>query len=211
MYYIQDVKIAIDANGNGLVVWTQFDNRSNNVWCSRYTAGSSWGTPTLISTNNNPNNRYSGNYDPQIAMDAGGNALLVWNYQDQMGGISIWSNRYNFGSGWGEAALIKADVNTVNAYNPQITIDASGNALAVWYQLDYYQIDGSTRTNIWSNRYTVGNGWDKATLIGSDASDPSTPDRFSSPQIAIDPNGNALAVWMKGIGTRSDIASNRFE
>jgi hypothetical protein len=107
--------------------------------------------------------------------------------------------------------LIKTQDNTLDAYSPQFAIDASGNALAVWYQHDYHPADDSDQLNIWSSRYTVGSGWSTATQVGSDAFNNTKPFRLGRPQIAIDPNGNALAVWMKGIGTRSDIASNRFE
>jgi hypothetical protein len=47
---------------------------------------------------------------------------------------------------FGTAALIETD-NAGGAHAPQIAFDASGNALAVWYQSD------GTRDNIWSNRY----------------------------------------------------------
>ena len=47
---------------------------------------------------------------------------------------------------WGTAALIETD-NAGGASTPQIAIDASGNALAVWSQSD------GTRDNIWANRF----------------------------------------------------------
>ena len=54
-------------------------------------------------------------------------------------------------SGWGTAVLIETD-NVGNAYNPQVAVDESGNAIAVWKQFD------GTRSNIWANRYVVGEG-----------------------------------------------------
>jgi len=44
------------------------------------------------------------------------------------------------------AALIRND-RAGDAVSPQVAFDASGNALAVWYQHD------GTRANIWANRY----------------------------------------------------------
>jgi hypothetical protein len=47
---------------------------------------------------------------------------------------------------WGTAELIETD-NAGTAYKPQVAIDSSGNAIAVWYQND------GTRHNIWANRF----------------------------------------------------------
>jgi len=50
---------------------------------------------------------------------------------------------------WATAALIERN-NTGHAFQPEIAVDAAGNALAVWAQND------GTRYDIWSNRYTDG-------------------------------------------------------
>jgi hypothetical protein len=47
---------------------------------------------------------------------------------------------------WGSPVLIETD-NAGDARYPQIAVDSSGNALAVWAQSD------GTRFNIWANRY----------------------------------------------------------
>ena len=188
-------KIAMDANGNALVVWRQFDGTRDNIWSNRYTDGTGWGTAALIETDNAAS--ASG---PQIAIDTNGNALAVW---QQAGGTgeSIWSNRYTAGIGWGTAAVIQ--INAGPAYSPQIAIDASGNALAVWWQ------SGGTRLNIWSNRYSAGTGWGTAALIETDNAGMFSNPPFS-PEIAFDATGNALAVWLAPDGTRSNIWSNRY-
>jgi hypothetical protein len=188
-YYPQ---IAIDTAGNALAVWYQSDGTLLNIWANRYTAGTGWGTAALIETDN------SGSaYDPQIAIDAAGNALAVW---DQTNGTrsNIWANRYTAGTGWGTAELIETD-NTGNAYFPQIAFDTAGNALAVWHQSE------GTRFNIWANRYTAGSGWGTAELIETD-----NAGIAYYPQIAIDAAGNALAVWQQSDGTRYNIWANRY-
>ena len=59
---------------------------------------------------------------------------------------------------------------------PQVAIDPSGNAVAVWSQSN----------GIWSNRYTPSGGWETAEAIGGTG---------IRPQVAIDLSGYALAVW----------------
>jgi hypothetical protein len=60
---------------------------------------------------------------------------------------AFWANRYTASSNsWGTAALIETD-NADSAFHPQIAVDGSGNAIAVWYQFD------GMRSSIWANRY----------------------------------------------------------
>ncbi len=184
-------QIAIDASGNALAVWKQFDGSRNNIWANRYTPGSGWGTAELIETDDAGDARY-----PQIALAANGNALAVWLQFDGTRN-NIWANRYTPGSGWGTPELIETD-DASNAYTPQIAIDASGNAMAVWRQSD------GSRYNIWANRYTPGSGWGAAGTIES-----GTGDAYD-PQIALDTNGNALAVWLQSDGIRYNIWANRY-
>ena len=121
-------------------MWSQFDGTRSNIYANRYTAGTGWGTAALIETDN-----AGVASNPQIAFDAGGNAIAVWSQFD--GARSIYANRYTATTGtWGTAALIETD-NAGDALEPQIAVDASGNAIAVWQQYD------GTRYNIWANRY----------------------------------------------------------
>jgi hypothetical protein len=184
-------QIALDASGNALAVWEQYDGTRYNIWASRYVVGTGWGTVTLIETDNG-NAQY-----PQIALDTSGNALAVWQQYDGTR-YNIWANRYATGTGWGTAAPIEIE-NAGGAFYPQIALDASGNALAVWYQYD------GARYNILANRYVVGTGWGIATLIETDNAGNAT-----TPQIALDANGNALAVWEQSDGTRYNTWANRY-
>lgn len=79
-------------------------------------------------------------------------------------------------------------------------MDTGGKAIAVWQQSD------GTRDNIWSNRYIPGSGWDAAELIETD-----NAGNADNPQVAINSNGSAVAVWSQSDGTRFNIWSNRYE
>ncbi|MGC2166119.1 MAG: hypothetical protein WA632_08920, partial [Gallionella sp.] len=183
-------QIAVDADGNALAVWQQYDGTRNNIWANRYTAGAGWGTAELIETDTGDAG------EPQIAIDAGGNALAVWEQNDGTH-YNILANRYTAGAGWGTAEPIETD-DTGDAYIPKIAFGSSGNALAVWQQYD------GTRDSIWANRYTTG-GWGTAGLIETD-----NAGNASYPQIAFDTSGNALAVWYQHDGTRYNIWANRY-
>jgi len=187
-----DPQVAVDGSGNAIAVWYQFDGTRDNVWSNRYVVGTGWGTATLIETDDLGPARF-----PQVAVDGSGNAIAVWQQHD--GAIwKIYSNRYVVGEGWGTATLIDSD-NSEPAYRPEVTVDGSGNAIAVWYQHD------GTRNNMWSNRYVIGTGWGTATLIETDNSGSAY-----EPKVAVDGSGNAIAVWKQNDGTRDNIWSNRY-
>ncbi|MCP4002506.1 MAG: hypothetical protein GY727_16520, partial [Gammaproteobacteria bacterium] len=84
-------------------------------------------------------------FSPQIAFDGSGNAMAVW-YQHDGTYDSIYANRYVAGTGWAGAATID-DVTAGNAWSPQVAVDGSGNAMAVWYQ------DDGTNDSIYANRF----------------------------------------------------------
>ena len=184
-------QVAIDASGNALAVWAQHDGTKYNILTNRYVTGTGWGAAELIGTDN-----VGGAYNPQLAIDPSGNAMAVWRQPDDFRN-NIWANRYVAETGWGTAELIETD-NVSGAYSPQLAIDPSGNAMAVWEQYD------GSRNNIWANRYVAGTGWGAAELIETDAGN------ANYPQVAIDPSGNAMAVWRQSDGTRLNILANRY-
>jgi hypothetical protein len=183
-------QVAVDAVGNAVAVWGQWDGTRWNIWANRYEAGTGWGSAVLIETDNSGNAVH-----PQIAVDVAGNAVAVW-YQSDGTWENIWANRYEAGTGWGSAVLIETD-DSGSASGAQVAVDGAGNAVAVWDQLD------GTRYNIWANRYEAGTGWGSAVLIETDNSG-----SVSEPQVAVDGGGNAVAVWYQNDGTRNNILAN---
>lgn len=186
-------QIAVNASGNTVVVWQQDGDAGpgvrHDIWANRYTA-QGWGTAVLIEG-------AAGNAtQPQVAIDASGNALAVWQ-QAGATGDSIWSNRYTAGAGWGTPVMIQA--NSEFAQSVQITMDANGNALAAWVQIN-------TGYRIWANRYTPGTGWGTAALIDTN----STADQADAPDIAFDASGNAMVVWTQSNASVSSIWANRY-
>jgi hypothetical protein len=192
-------QIAIDAAGNAMVVWAWASASgppfSYNVWANRFTAGSGWGSAGPIDADN----ATTANPAPHVAVDGAGNAMAVWHRPDG-GWDSIWSNRYAAGSGWGTPVLVETD-NTNSARDARVALDANGNAMAVWIQSD------GVRNNAMANRWTSGTGWGTAVLIETDNAGPALEAR-----IAIDPSGNATAVWSHRniAGFTYDIYANRW-
>ena len=183
-------QVALDASGSGLAVWEQSDGARSDIWSNRYTPSGGWGTAERIEVEDGDA------FDPQVALGASGNGLAVCEQSDGVRS-DIWSSRYTPTGGWGTAERIEATDG--DASNPQVALDASGNGLSVWEQLD------GARSDIWSNRYMPTGGWGTAERIEADDVGPAI-----RPQVGLDLGGNGLAVWSQFDGTRTNTWSNRY-
>jgi hypothetical protein len=197
-------QVAMDSTGHAVAVWSQIDGPSNNanIWANRYVPGTGWETATLIETDD-----VGPATAPQVAMDSTGHAVAVWSQLDRdrldrtpdNSWGNIWANRYVPGTGWGTATVIETD-NSGTANTPQVEMNGSGQALAVWSQSD------GTRDNIWANRYVPGAGWDTAAPIEIE----NVGDAVN-PEVAINDTGQAMAVWLQSDGTRDNVWANRYD
>ena len=188
-------QVAIDASGNAIAVWYQYDGAHFSIYSNRFDAVSgNWQSNATLLENNDSGDAFL----PQIVMDTNGNAIAIW---EQFDGShhNIYTNHFNVITGnWQGTTLI--DSASGSAYSPQIAIDSTGNAIAVWRQFD------GTDHSIYSNHFdTTSGNWQGVTSIEGAAGD------AYSPQIAIDPDGNAIAVWRQFDGTYFNIMANYFD
>ena len=188
-------QVAVDDRGNAIVVWQKNDGARDSVWSNRFVSGAGWEGARLIETYDN-----GSVWNAQVAMDRDGNAVVVWQQHDGLR-KNIGANRFVKEVGWGMAELIETE-NLGDARDPQVALDRNGNAVAVWLQGD------GVRNNIWANRFVKESGWGTAELIETD----NTGSAWG-PQVAVDSNGNAVAVWsqLRDGNTFFDIWSNRFQ
>ncbi|MCI1192805.1 hypothetical protein MOJ79_13240 [Calidifontimicrobium sp. SYSU G02091] len=179
-------EIAMDASGNAVAVWEQNDGTFLSIYANRYTAGSGWGSAQLIES------MTGDTYQPRIAMDSGGNAIAVWSSQYDR----IHANRYVAGGGWGTAQRLDGAIGG----NPDIGMEPSGSAIAVWQGSD---INGA---GIYARLYSTGSGWSAPQLIGIG----NGADSVNNARIAVDGSGNAIAVWSQSNGTSYNLTANRY-
>ncbi len=171
-------QVVVDRGGNATVVWQQFDSTSWNVWANRYTQGSGWGSPRLVETDSPGHaNR------PALAIDDSGRVVVVWAYCNSACTTSaLMATRFVPGSGWETPSQI-----STGGYdsNPDVGVDASGNAIAVW--------DCGGGCGIYGNRYVPGTGWGSEFGIATQCS--GCGDSHFDPRVDVHPNGNATVVW----------------
>ncbi len=168
-------QVAFDKEGNAFAIWEQEGNNKNrSIYVNRFISGSGWGSAVLLE------NKNEDAMCPKIAIDENGNAIAVWR-QKESNAYSIYAKRYTAGSGWGSAVLLENKNSDANC--PQIAMDNEGNAIAVWSQKD------NNVYSIYANRYSAGSGWGNAVAIEK------YEKSADSPQIAMDSEGNAIAIW----------------
>jgi hypothetical protein len=129
-------------------------------------------------------------YEPKVAEDPSGNALMVWTRSD---GTNLRvQTRFRAANGTlGPTVTISTAGR--DAYEPQLAVDASGNAIVVWTQFD--GANGRTHAAF---RPAGGSFAADQTISpgGRDA---------VAPHVSIDSAGKAIAVWYAFDGTTDRI------
>jgi hypothetical protein len=213
-------RVVLDANGNAIAVWQEPTGNggtgtSLNIKANRYVAGVGWGTAELIEWN-----QYEASH-PRIAMDANGNAMVVWVQSDSVT-PHVWANLYSVSSNsWGADPINLQTGTTASggmgsvfgaspAFLPiDIAFDANGNALAVWSESTI-----STPGRIFVNQYTPGIGWG---LLSNNAipqisiTGANMGEGAGSPRVAFDANRNALVVWSQGVSGSARLWFNSYQ
>lgn len=113
--------------------------------------------------------------------------MAVWLQNVSGSYFSVYAAAFSSGS-WGMATLL--DNGTSDASEPQVAIDGSGNAMAVWLQAAGNDSNFGIVNGVYYNRFTSG-AWGTAKLIGT------LPGESLSPQIAMDNNGDTILVWIQ--------------
>jgi hypothetical protein len=189
--------IAVDEELNAIAIWTFDTEAGGAIYANRYTRIDLWEEePEQISDG-------AGDAaNPGLAVDAAGNAFAVWVRSTSVADTNIWANRYDAETGsWGNAALLQ-EGDITRARLPSVAADPSGNAIAVWVQVD----EDTNRDVIRAIRYEPGTGWGSAATIGSPQFTVSTTD------VGMDDQGGAIAVWdqLSGAVGGRIIRANRY-
>jgi len=194
--YAWKPEVAVDPDGNAIAVWQQGEPNNDpipknhyHVLASYYTAATtSWSAPQYLG-DTPVADAVEDAYEPHVAMDSAGNALVVWTQTDNThGDLDVWANRYLAVGGWQGAGLVDGDTATVG--DTRVAFDAGGNALVVWSDSTFPTTPWSA---VWAKRHEpAGTGWQATVSLGS-----STDEVLSAPQLAFDAGGNAIVVWQQ--------------
>jgi len=191
--------VAMDNNGNAIIVWDQPDDAKSMIFKSEYRNGV-WTHPAVLSDKINPTGISA--LDPQVAMDENGNAIIIWYQYDGVRSYQIFKSEYRNGV-WTHPSNRSDYISPYGqeAWFTHVAMNNNGNAIIVWQQSD------GTNSQIFKSEYRNG-AWHYPVSL----SDNISPDGQDAgrPQVAMDNNGNAIIVWYQSDGVNDQIFKSEY-
>jgi hypothetical protein len=177
-------RVAMDNNGNAIVVWKQYDADSDNqVFMSEYRNGA-WDDPDDLDDNISPDGH--GAYDPKVAMDNNENAIIIWQQSDGAN-KQLYMAEYRNGD-WSAAT----DARSLDGQEVQSVYDVAmsddGSAIIVWRQSD------GVNKQIFKSEYR-NSAWIDPADFDDNLSKLSPTTDSNHPEVAMDDDGNAIVIW----------------
>lgn len=127
---------------------------------------------------------------PQVALDAEGDAVIVWWRVGSSGGGVVEARRRSAAGVLGPVTTLSPP--GLSAHSPSLAVDSAGNALVVWTRYDGSVGRGFIQARSLSAGGTLGTVRD----LTADTRDAHTP------RVAMDAAGNAFVSWVRHDGTR---------
>jgi PASTA domain-containing protein/PKD domain-containing protein len=172
--------VAVNAAGDGVAVWNRSNGTNSIIQAAVRPASTGvWGSPQDLSAIG------QSAFTPQVAIDAAGNAIAVWERTNASAIPTVQASRRSAASGvWGTPQDLSSGIAGESSFNPQVAVDPAGDAVAVWQRSNLI-VQASARpalTGVWSMRQDLSLG----------------PNQSLGQQVAMDAAGNAVAVWRRG-------------
>ncbi|MCI0381961.1 MAG: hypothetical protein L0207_02775 [Chlamydiae bacterium] len=171
-------QIAVNPAGNAIAIWT----RNSIIQAATKSFGDGWSTPIDVFDPGQPAQR------PQIAVDAAGNGIAVCERSNGTNSI-IQTATKPFGGNWSTPVDLSAPGQS--AVRPQVVVDPIGNAVAIWRR------NNGVNDIIQAATKLFGENWSTPVDLSAAGQD------ADFAQVAVDPAGNAVAVWLRNLITQA--------
>ncbi len=178
--------VAVDTAGNAAASWRRNDGSNFVVQVSSRPIGSGWSSPTTLSQSGQDAWR------PWVALSPNGDAVVTWRRSDGTSSVIQASYRKGLSGAW-QAAPDTISQTGRDADSPRPAIDATGAVTVVWSR------DDGLNTIIQSSTRPASGPWGPVQNLSEAGRDADLPD------VAVDPAGNAVAVWMRFDGSNDII------
>ncbi len=182
--------VAMDDNGNFVVVWESFSQDGDyfGIFGQRYnSSGLAVGSEFKINSYTTDAQVY-----PSVAMDSNGNFVVAWqdgyyNYDTEIGYYGIYAQRYN-SSGIPQGSEFSVNTTTEGSQeDSDLAMDSNGNFVITW---DSESQDGSS-WGVYAQRFdSAGNMQGSEFLVNT-----YTNGDQSVPSIGMDSNGDFVIAW----------------
>jgi len=126
-------------------------------------------------------------------------------FQDKSPGMTVY--RTDAGGKWVAKPDVVDTKTTVSVQGPEIAFDSAGNGVAIWRAKTSADVE-----QIMSSRYTAGKWGPAQVLPGSVAASTGSDHERGVPAVALDTEGNGMALWVnkKGPGADEPLMASSF-
>ena len=196
---------ALGGDGEGIIVWESEPRGSGPLAIQaalRRSGAARWQTPVTLSSGGGEGE------DPQVAINQHGEAIAVWEQHEGIEGRGLPGPRSEViqaatltpgrAGSWQTPVDLSSTV--VRAEDPQLALNARGEALVAWEDVLAVEESSPTKTTIAglqssivqaARRRASGVAWSAPVSL-------STPANFASePQVALNAAGNAAVIWQQ--------------
>lgn len=170
-----------NGNGDGIIAWLQSDGGLSRIYDIEYRDGGDWTALSPISPSG------IDAYNHHVAVNDHGNAIIVWEQDDDTASHRISLSEYRNGGDWSTPTVISPD--GAVARNPRLLMNNNDDAIITWCQ---YDDTGNGQRYI--TKYRDGDGWSIPVSIGP--SGVYTCDAHE----AMNDNGDAIITWLQSDG-----------
>lgn len=203
-------QVAVNLSGDTAVVWNQASQTLGfpMIFAATKVGQQTSFTTLQVSTTTVSNQVVQFASNAHVIIDSNGNAVAIW----QQNNLSLASNTVIYGAvkmksdtGWRTPVAISRTANQngnvsetlTSVRTPQLYIDASGNAIALWAQFNTATNCFMAFTSTLSAPNFAATTWTTPVELSSTRFNSTTQNLFdvSNPQMAIDSKGDQVFVW----------------
>jgi len=187
-----EAKVGVDAVGTATAVWELLAGGKAWIQTSRRPLGGTWSEPEDLSSP-----EYAA-FVPDLAVAGEGDATAVWG-QFEGEPEKIRAAQLSGGE-WSEAKTLSGTW----ADEPQVAVDGAGDAVAIWARA------GEETTLIESAERSVGGSWTQPRIVSGDGMGGYPVAGYvnvSSPRVAVNSQGEGVAVWVQAQAGKSVVES----
>jgi LPXTG-motif cell wall-anchored protein len=190
--FVAKPQVKVDSTGRAIAIWSSYEGSLYTVETATSPNGiDDWTPAEALSLPGADGTR------PQITVDSTNLFTAIWLRDDENGDDDIvQSSTSQSGGEW--SPTVDLTEPGQDAGLPQVVVDSSGLVTAIWRREDVNGADDLIQV---STRARAGE-WSAPT----DLSEPGEPS--FDPQLALDPSGNATAIWSRRIGSDDIIQSS---
>jgi len=188
---------AFEPSGRGLTVWTRITSGRAATWARSHTLQSARPASQISLTDSD-----FVLVTPRVMLSPSGHGAAIWP-QGPTSAFDVWANCYDGAADqWLEAVKLSTESST-SLPSPQIAVGTNADGFAVWSETS------GTARSVRVQRLQAELGFSGGLTLTTDTT--ADPPQNSPPQIAVDAQGNAMAIWDVHEGGQYSVWAARFE